>query len=203
MKVVKFILDRVLALVGILLCWPLLLVLAIMVKCSDGGDAFFSQERVGFHGKIFKIHKFRSMKPNSSGGMITASGEDRITPLGAVLRKYKLDELPQLWSVLIGDMSFVGPRPRVKGYADRLRGSERDLLSMRPGITGPDSLKYRREEFMLAGIPDPVAYHDTYFYPDKVRIGLYYVRHYSFLMDIKIIFATLFDKKIYYNGEYI
>ncbi len=203
MKTLKSIFDRVMAFLSILLCWPFLLILAILVKCSDGGPVFFRQARVGLDGRVFKIIKFRSMKLNSETSFITVSGEDRITPLGAVLRRYKLDELPQLWNVLTGDMSFVGPRPHVKGYAEMLSDSDKDLLSMRPGITGPDSLKYRNEEFLLMNVAEPVVYHDTVLYPDKVRIGLYYVRHYSFWMDLKIIFATIFNKKIYYNGEYI
>lgn len=191
------------ALWGILFCLPIFVVLAILVKCSDGGDVFFSQKRVGKNGNLFVIHKFRTMTVDAKGSSVTVLGEDRITRLGAILRRCKLDELPQLWDVLIGNMSIVGPRPDVPGYADKLVGEDREILSLRPGITGPASLKYRDEEELLASVSDPITYNDEVIYPDKVRINLYYVRHYSFWMDMKIILATLFNAKITYNGEKI
>lgn len=199
----KYIFDKVMALWGILFCLPIFVVLAILVKCSDGGDVFFSQKRVGKNGNLFVIHKFRTMTVDAKGSSVTVLGEDRITRLGAILRRCKLDELPQLWDVLIGNMSIVGPRPDVPGYADKLVGEDREILSLRPGITGPASLKYRDEEELLASVSDPITYNDEVIYPDKVRINLYYVRHYSFWMDMKIILATLFNAKITYNGEKI
>lgn len=199
----KYIFDKVMALWGILFCLPIFVVLAILVKCSDGGDVFFSQKRVGKNGNLFVIHKFRTMTVDAKGSSVTVLGEDRITRLGAILRRCKLDELPQLWDVLIGNMSIVGPRPDVPGYADKLVGEDREILSLRPGITGPASLKYRDEEELLASVSDPITYNDEVIYPDKVRINLYYVRHYSFGMDMKIILATLFNAKITYNGEKI
>ena len=114
------------------------------------GSIIFKQKRIGQHGKLFTMYKFRSMTVNHSGSSISVKGESRITPLGAKLRKYKLDELPELWNVLIGDMSFVGPRPDVPGYADKLEGEDRRILLLKPGITGPASLKYRNEEELLA-----------------------------------------------------
>ena len=148
---------------------------------------------------------------------MSVSGDSRITPLGAKLRHYKLDELPELWDVLIGNMSFVGPRPDVPGYADKLEGDDRDVLKLRPGITGPATLKYRLEDEMIAeyvsqkqaaGDPRPaqdiaVEYNDIVIYPDKVRLNCYYYRHYSFIKDIEMIFATVLGKKILYAGEEI
>lgn len=137
------------------------------------------------------------------GSSVSVAGESRITPLGAVLRKYKLDELPELWNVLIGDMSFVGPRPDVPGYADLLTGEERRILKLRPGITGPASLKYRNEEELLAQVTDPKEYNDMVIYPDKVRLNLYYLNHYSFIKDIQMIICTIFGWKMKYAGEVI
>lgn len=159
--ILKFIFDRIVALVGLLLLWPVLLVVAIMIKIKmPGGPALFCQKRVGKGGKLFTCHKFRSMtvapkvnpneNSNSNGwSTVSVAGDSRITPFGAKLRHYKLDELPGLWDVLIGNMSFVGPRPDVPGYADKLEGDDRDVLKLRPGITGPATLKYRVEDEML------------------------------------------------------
>ena len=133
----------------------------------------------------------RSMTVGHGGSSVSVAGESRITPLGAKLRKYKLDELPELWNVLIGDMSFVGPRPDVPGYADKLEGEARAILKLKPGITGPASLKYRNEEEILAQQPDPIKYNDEVIYPDKVRINLEYLRHWSFWLDIKVIVHTI------------
>ncbi len=130
------------------------------------------------------------------GGSVTVSGERRITPLGSFLRKYKLDELPELFNVLKGDMSLVGPRPDVPGYADKILGKERQVLSLRPGITGPATLKYVDEETLLSQQPDPVKYNDEVLFPDKVRINLKYLEHQSFLLDLKIIFCTLLGKQL-------
>ena len=168
-----------------------------------GGPIIFKQQRVGRNGKLFTMYKFRSMKVAHSGSSISVAGESRITPLGAVLRKYKLDELPELWNVLIGDMSFVGPRPDVPGYADLLKGRDRDILKLRPGITGPASLKYRNEEQILAQVEDPVKYNDEVIFPDKVRINLYYLENQSLWMDIKLIVCTILGRKLIYNEELI
>lgn len=149
--VLKWIFDRVASLLGLLLLWPVLLLVAILIRVKmPGGPVIFRQKRVGRHGRLFTMYKFRSMTVAHGGSSVSVAGESRITPLGAKLRKYKLDELPELWNVLIGDMSFVGPRPDVPGYADRLQGENRRMLELRPGITGPASLKYRDEEEQIA-----------------------------------------------------
>lgn len=224
----KFIFDRMAALFGLLLLWPVILVTAILVKIKmPGGPAFFVQKRVGKEGKLFNCHKFRSMTVKHSGSTVSVAGDSRITPFGAKLRHYKIDELPGLWDVLIGKMSFVGPRPDVPGYADKLTGADRDVLKLRPGITGPATLKYRVEDEMIAkfiseikseklkmingveipqGLSDQelaIWYNDTIIYPDKVRLNCYYYRNYSFIKDIQMIFATVLGWKIEYAGETI
>lgn len=226
----KWIFDRVAAFIGLLILWPVLVVVAILVKVKmSGGPAFFVQKRVGRGGKLFPCHKFRTMVPvkNNEGAegkkgdkgwsTVSVAGDSRITPFGATLRHYKLDELPGLWDVLIGNMSFVGPRPDVPGYADKLTGDDRDVLKLRPGITGPATLKYRLEDEMIAeyvsqkqkeGDIRPsqeiaVEYNDNVIYPDKVRINCYYYRHYSFIKDIQMIFCTVLGKKMEYAGEEI
>lgn len=210
--VVKFVFDRVVAFIGLLVLLPVFIVVAILIRFRmPGGPVFFSQKRVGRDGRLFTMHKFRTMTVDHDGSSVSVAGESRITPLGAKLRKYKLDELPELWNVLIGDMSFVGPRPDVPGYADALVGEDRDVLKLRPGITGPASLKYRDEEDLLArvasegidGYTDPVLYNDEVIYPDKVRLNRYYLNHYSFWMDLKMIFATVLGKKIEYGHEVV
>lgn len=189
----KFLFDRIMALIGLMFLWPVLLIVAILIKIKmPGGPVFFTQQRVGRNGKLFKMYKFRSMTVSHSGSSISVAGESRITPFGAVLRKYKLDELPELWNVLIGDMSFVGPRPDVPGYADKLEGEDRLILKLRPGITGPASLKYANEEDILAQVEDPIKYNDEVIFPDKVKINLDYYYHHTFIGDIKLIFQTVF-----------
>lgn len=216
--ILKWIFDRVVALIGLLFLWPVLLVVAIMVKVKmPGGPAFFVQKRVGKGGKLFNCHKFRSMTVKHNGSTVSVAGDSRITPFGATLRHYKLDELPELWDVLIGNMSFVGPRPDVPGYADKLTGDDRDVLKLRPGITGPATLKYRLEDEMIAeyvakkqaeGDTRPMQeiateYNDQVIYPDKVRLNCYYYRHYSFVKDIQMILCTVLGKKMKYAGETI
>lgn len=228
----KFLFDRVAAFFGLLCLWPVILVTAILVKVKmPGGPVFFVQKRVGKDGKLFDCHKFRSMTVKHSGSTVSVAGDSRITPFGAKLRHYKIDELPGLWDVLVGNMSFVGPRPDVPGYADRLTGADRDILNLRPGITGPATLKYRLEDEMIAAfvadiragkyeelkkavavVPDfsgmsdqeiAVWYNDNVIYPDKVRLNRYYYHHYSFIKDIQMILATVTGKKIHYAGEEI
>lgn len=216
--ILKWIFDRVVSLVGLLFLWPVLLIVAILVKVKmPGGPAFFVQKRVGKDGKLFKCHKFRTMTVKHNGSTVSVAGDSRITPLGAKLRHWKLDELPGLWDVLIGNMSFVGPRPDVPGYADKLQGDDRDVLKLRPGITGPATLKYRLEDEMIAEYVASrqaagdtrsmqeiaVEYNDTVIYPDKVRLNCYYYRHYSFIKDIQTIFCTVLGKKMKYAGEEI
>ena len=218
MMILKWIFDRLASLLGLLILWPLLFFVAIFVKVKmPGGPAFFVQKRVGKGGKLFNCHKFRTMTVKHNGSTVSVAGDSRITPFGAVLRHYKLDELPGLWDVLIGNMSFVGPRPDVPGYADKLTGDDRDVLKLRPGITGPATLKYRLEDEMISdyvakrqaeGDKRPMQeiateYNDKVIYPDKVRINCYYYRNYSFVKDIEMIFATVLGRKIKYNGEMI
>ena len=215
---VKWIFDRVVSFIGLLFLWPVLLIIAILVKVKmPGGPVFFVQKRVGKDGNLFDCHKFRTMTVKHSGSTVSVAGDSRITPFGATLRHYKLDELPGLWDVLIGNMSFVGPRPDVPGYADKLQGDDRDVLKLRPGITGPATLKYRLEDEMIAdyvaqkqaaGDIRPMQeiaeeYNDTVIYPDKVRLNCYYYRHYSFIKDIQMILSTVLGKKMKYAGEVI
>lgn len=227
----KWIFDRVAALCGLLLIWWVYPIVAILIKIKmPGGPVFFCQKRVGKDGVLFTCHKFRTMAMVHNGSTVSVAGDSRITPLGAKLRHYKIDELPELWDVLIGNMSFVGPRPDVPGYADQLRGDDRKVLKLRPGITGPATLKYRLEDEMIAGfvadikagnavlsggiqLPENVGemsnqdlavwYNDNVIYPDKVRLNKYYYEKYSFLNDIRMIFATVLGKKMYYAGEII
>ena len=227
----KWIFDRLVSFIGLLFLWPVIFITAILVKVKmPGGPAFFVQKRVGKDGKLFDCHKFRSMTVKHSGSTVSVAGDSRITPFGAKLRHYKIDELPGLWDVLIGNMSFVGPRPDVPGYADKLTGDDRDVLKLRPGITGPATLKYRVEDEMIAGFVADIKagkneqvtkfenapnfstmtdqeiavwYNDNVIYPDKVRINCYYYRNYSFIRDIQIIFCTVLGKKMKYADEII
>ncbi|MBS5555696.1 MAG: sugar transferase [Alistipes sp.] len=189
----KCLFDRVASLLGLLVLWPVLIIIALLIKVRmPGGPVIFKQQRVGRNGELFTMYKFRSMTVSHSGSSVSVAGESRITPLGSILRKYKLDELPELWNVLKGDMSFVGPRPDVPGYADRLQGENRLILKLRPGITGPASLKYANEEEILAQVSNPVKYNDEVIFPDKVRINLNYYHNHTFWGDIRLIFQTIF-----------
>ena len=193
----KFIFDRGVAFTGLIFLSPVLLIVAILIRVRmPGGPIIFTQKRVGQHSQLFTMYKFRSMTVSHNGSTVSVKGESRITPLGAKLRKYKLDELPELWNVLIGDMSFVGPRPDVPGYADKLEGENRRMLLLKPGITGPASLKYRNEEELLAEQDDPQKYNDEVLFPDKVRINIEYLDNWSFWYDIKIIIYTVLGKDL-------
>ena len=184
--------DILASVFGLLVLLPVFLGVALLIKIRMPGPVFFCQKRAGRHGHPFTIYKFRTMVENHQGGTVSVRGESRITPLGAILRKYKLDELPELWNVLKGDMSFVGPRPDMPEYSERLRGEERKILELRPGITGPASLKYVNEEELLASATDPQKFNDEVIWPDKVRINLDYYEHRSMLGDLRIIFSTVF-----------
>ncbi|WP_297907720.1 sugar transferase [uncultured Parabacteroides sp.] len=193
----KSLFDRVSSLFGLLFLSPVLLFIALLIRIKmPGGPIIFKQKRVGQYGRLFTMYKFRSMTVSHSGSSVSVKGESRITPLGAKLRKYKLDELPELWNVLIGDMSFVGPRPDVPGYADKLEGDDRRMLLLKPGITGPASLKYRNEEELLAEQENPQKYNDEVLFPDKVRINIDYMDHWSFGKDVKIIVYTVLGKDL-------
>lgn len=215
---IKRLFDILASLLGLLLIWWIFPLVAFLIhKKMPGGSAFFVQKRVGMGGKLFKCHKFRSMVVSHNGSSVSVAGDSRITPFGAKLRHYKIDELPELWDVLLGNMSFVGPRPDVPGYADQLKGEDRVVLKLRPGITGPATLKYRLEDEMIsdyvakrklegdhrAAQDIAVEYNDLVIYPDKVRINRYYYEHYSFCKDIQMIFCTVLGKKMKYAGETI
>ena len=187
----KWCFDRIGALLGLVLLFLPLLIIALLIKIDSKGPVFFMQTRIGKDGKPFRICKFRTMIHPSEGNTVTARNDERITRMGRWLRRSKADCLTELFNVLIGQMSFVGPRPDVPGYADRLQGDDRRLLQLRPGITGPASIKYRDEEELLARQADPKTYNDTVIWPDKVKINLDYLDHWSFVGDIKLIFKTL------------
>jgi lipopolysaccharide/colanic/teichoic acid biosynthesis glycosyltransferase len=166
--------------------------IAVLVKSFSRGPILFLQQRVGQNGKLFTVIKFRTMYLRSEHkGTITSAHDERITPIGHFLRKYKLDEIPQLWNVFIGKMSFVGPRPDVPGYADRLQGEARKILELLPGITGPASLYFRDEERILAEAENPKEYNDTILWPKKVEMNLDYCNNWSFWKDIGYIFITV------------
>lgn len=223
----KIVFDKVVSLVGIIVLSPVLLIVALLIKWKMPGPILFCQQRVGRYGRIFTVYKFRTMtvkaeasvaSRNSEASSIASQEQSRITPLGEKLRRYKLDELPELWNVLKGDMSFVGPRPDVPGYADQLQGEDREVLLLRPGITGPASLKYRNEDDILEAVDEALQkgrselpmgittvqeYNDNVIYPDKVRLNRYYLHHYSFIKDIKMIVCTVLGKRMEYAGEQI
>ncbi len=223
----KWLFDKLISLIGLISLSPLLLIVALLIKWKMPGPILFCQQRVGRYGRIFTVYKFRTMtvkaeasvaSRNSEATSIASQEQSRITPLGEKLRRYKLDELPELWNVLKGDMSFVGPRPDVPGYADQLQGEDREVLLLRPGITGPASLKYRNEEDILeavdealqkgrSGLPMGITtvqeYNDNVIYPDKVRLNRYYLHHYSFIKDIQMIVCTVLGKRMEYAGEQI
>lgn len=229
--ILKVIFDRVVALIGLIFLWPVILITAILIKIKmPDGPVFFVQKRVGKNAKLFDCHKFRTMSVTRNSSTVSMAGDSRITPFGAILRHYKIDELPELWDVLIGNMSFVGPRPDVPGYADKLIGADRDILKLRPGITGPATLKYRIEDEMIADfveqikigdneevksvsdLPDfskmtdqeiAIWYNDKIIYPDKVRLNYHYYHNYSFIKDIHMIIATVLGMRISYAGEII
>ena len=188
--------DFLIALIGLIVVSPILLLVALLIKATSKGPIFYKQDRVGLNAGIFKLLKFRTMVIDADklGSSVTVKDDPRITPVGRFLRRFKLDELPQLINVLRGDMSFVGPRPDVPGFADKLTGKDRIILSVRPGVTGPATLKYRNEEELLAKQADPNRYNAEVIYPDKVRLNREYVENYSFWKDIGYIIRTIVGK---------
>lgn len=190
----KRLFDFTAAFLGLLILAIPIAIIAIIIWVTDGRPILFTQQRVGKGGKLFQIKKFRTMYVRKEeDSTITVAGDQRITPIGRYLRRFKLDELPQLWNVMLGEMSFVGPRPDVPGYADKLQGEERKLLLLRPGITGPATLAYRNEEEILANVSDPIQYNNEVIYPDKVRRNLDYLEKASFWQDLAYIYQTVFD----------
>ena len=192
---IKYLFDKIAALLGIIILSPVMLIIFIIHKIvMPGGNFIFKQERVGQFGKIFNIYKIRTMKNNveKNDNFITTANDDRILPFGKWLRRTKLDEIVELVNVLKGDMSLVGPRPDVEGYADKLEGNDRKILELRPGITGPASLKYINEEEILAKADNPQQYNDEVIFPDKVKINLEYYDNRTFWGDVRIIINTIF-----------
>ena len=185
--------DLIFALFGLALTWPAFLLISLAVRWEDGGPAFYRQSRVGRHGCLFEIIKFRTMAVGAEkrGPIITVSGDRRITRIGRVLRKTKLDELPQLWNVLRGDMSFVGPRPEVPRYVQLYTPEQREVLALKPGITDEASLTFRDEERLLAQAADAERYYIEFCMPEKIAINLAYARHRGMVRDLGVIFRTV------------
>ncbi len=186
----KRVFDIVFSAAGLFVLWPIILIAAFFAARDTGASGFFVQDRVGLGARIFKVIKIRTMRP-ISGTTVTQASDARITPLGAKLRRWKIDELPQLWNVLKGSMSFVGPRPDVPGFMDQLKGEDRAILVLRPGITGPATLKYRNEEELLATVADPEIYNAEVIWPDKVKINIQYLRDWSLFGDIRYILKSV------------
>lgn len=193
-RIIKRLFDIIFSIFGLLFTFPVIFISFLAASSDVKGNGIFSQPRIGKNGKVFNVYKIKTMKDLKIGekrSSITYEVVSEITKSGFFLRKYKIDELPQLWNVLIGDMSFVGPRPDVSGYADLLEGDDRVILNIRPGITGPASLKYRDEDQLLSSQPDPKYYNDRVIWPDKIKINKQYISDYSFLEDLKYIITTL------------
>jgi lipopolysaccharide/colanic/teichoic acid biosynthesis glycosyltransferase len=187
----QWIFNRVAAAVGMLALAPVYAAIAAAVVLESGTPVLFRQPRIGRNGRQFRLLKFRSMKIGVPGARITASGDARITRVGAFLRRYKLDELPQLWNVLRSDMDLVGPRPEVPAFVDSSSPTWRAILSARPGITDPASLAHRDEEALLAGAADPERYYAESILPVKLRMNIEYLRVRSFWLDLKLILLTI------------
>jgi len=191
-KFLKNSFDFIVSLFGLLASWWIILIAWIVATIETKSNGMFIQKRVGKDGKLFNVYKIKTMKKvDGVDTTITSANDVRITKSGKFFRDTKIDELPQLWNVFIGDMSFVGPRPDVEGYADKLEGDDRVVLSIRPGITGPASLKYKNEEEILSQQNDPKEYNDTVIWPDKVNINKEYIKNWSLIGDIKYIIKTV------------
>lgn len=183
---IKRLFDVILSLVGIFFASPLMIILYIISSIDTQSSGFFLQKRIGQKGKVFKIYKLRTMHARTH----------RISVLGSFFRKYKLDEIPQLINILNGTMSFVGPRPDIPGYADKLMGDDRKILNLKPGVTGLASLKYRNEEYLLSKQTNPLEYNDQVIWPDKIQINKWYVENQTFLLDLKILWYTVVPHKL-------
>jgi lipopolysaccharide/colanic/teichoic acid biosynthesis glycosyltransferase len=194
-EAVKFIFDRTVGFSVMIALAPAILLIAMMIWFTEGRPAFFVQTRLGKDSRPFRMIKFRTMTFNDGTNTITVKGDPRITNIGSFLRKHKLDELPEILHVVLGRMSFVGPRPDVPGCFDYLEGEDRKILNLRPGITGPATLKYRNEEEILARVPDPKRYNNEVIFPDKVRINREYYEHNNLIIDLRIIFKTVVYRK--------
>ena len=190
----KRVYDLCFATLGLVALSPLLLLIALLVKLSDGGAVFFRQERVGQFGRPFRVWKFRTMVMNAekSGPSVTRGGDPRITPVGRFLRRTKLDELPQLWNVFRGEMSFVGPRPEVPRYVAQYTPQQRKILDLKPGITDVSTLEFRREEELLSGKQDTEKYYLEHCVPRKIEISLQYSKKATLFRDTQVVLKTLF-----------
>lgn len=192
---IKEIFDRLCSFFLIVLLLPLLVLIAIGIVATSGFPIFFKQERIGQYGRVFSIIKFRTMSGKAKFS-VAAMEQNRITRFGRFLRKTKLDELPELLNILKGDMSFVGPRPDVAGYADKLEGDDRVVLRLKPGLTGVASLKYHNENLLLAQQSNPKEYNDNVIWPDKVRLNKLYAEKQTFWLDLKILLYTALCKNV-------
>lgn len=201
-RLIKRAFDVAVAAFGLLGLWWLLLIALLAAAISTRSNGLFVQQRVGLGGKLIRVYKLRTMRDRPDlTSTVTTAGDPRITRVGALLRRAKLDELPQLVNVLFGQMSLVGPRPDVPGFADRLEGEDRLLLAVRPGITGPATLRYRNEEALLAMVDNPEQFNRDYIYPDKVRINLAYLRRSNLFTDIRLLFATVAGARFSEYGD--
>jgi lipopolysaccharide/colanic/teichoic acid biosynthesis glycosyltransferase len=191
-RVIKRLFDIVVSAIGIVLTWWIMLIAWVVATVETKSNGLFMQKRIGKDAKEFVVYKIKTMKPDdTNNSTVTLSSDSRITKSGAFLRRTKIDELPQLFNVLFGSMSFVGPRPDVKGFADELEGEDRVILSIRPGITGPASIKYKNEEELLASVDNPIEYNKNVIWRDKVRINKEYIKNYSLKNDILYIIKTV------------
>ena len=190
---IKRLFDLIFAIFGLILLLPFFLAISILIKIDSKGSIFFIQDRVGQDTFLFKIIKFRTMTTSTEiKSTISIKGDVRVTRVGKILRRYKIDELPELINIVRGEMSFVGPRPDVPGYADKLNGDARNILKLKPGITSLASLKYSNEELLLSQQKNPIDFNNNIIYPDKVKMNLNYYKNHNLWIDIKIIFATIF-----------
>ncbi len=191
-RIEKRLFDIAFSVAGIVVTLPVMVMAWIVASVDTRSNGLFVQKRIGQHGKPFYVWKIKTMKPVSGAdSTVTTSQDCRITKSGAFFRKTKIDELPQLFNVLFGQMSFVGPRPDVPGFADLLEGEDRIILSLRPGITGPATLKYKHEETLLSKVQDPERYNREVIWPDKVKINKAYIRNWSLSKDVGYLIKTV------------
>lgn len=191
-EAIKRVFDLILVVVCIIIFIVPTIILVLFASFSTRSFGIFSQKRVGKDAKLFTLYKIKSMRKNVAEHHVTTANDMRVTKFGKFLRRSKLDELPQLYNVLIGNMSFVGPRPDVEGYADVLIGEDRIVLSVKPAITGPATIKFADEEIILAKQENPLEYNDTILWPQKVAINKEYILNWSLTKDIGYIFETVF-----------
>ena len=192
-KFLKRFLDIIISLIGILILWPIIIISILLMSLNTGTNGLFYQERVGLYGRKFYIYKVRTMKNiKNLNSVVTTSSDPRLTAVGKIMRMLKIDELPQLFNVLIGDMSIVGPRPEVEYYVNKIPISQRSkILSIRPGITGPASIKYKNEEVILARQKEPEKFNLEVIFPDKIKINIDYLNNWSFFKDLYYIVRTI------------